>query len=233
MWEFDCNCNVFKESCIESIPDYSMSFVATSQDNYLIVAPDTLHFYSYDHDCAICVHIFDGTSWIILRYDPILLGSNEKCISIIGNHIIYEVKFRQEFDDEETVTCIHKAPLLLGECEDSLSSTILKWERMHVKEISDTYICGYRGQRSLLLVNNQLFLATSQGMILTTFIQPAIGAIWKFVDSDISFRQAPHIVGLPNGELLMVGVVVQDDNCKSQLDIIKIHCKGMMIIIVL
>ena len=93
VWEFDCNRNVFKESCIESIPDYSMSFVATSQDNYLIVAPDTLHFYSYDHDCAICVHIFDGTSWIILQYDPILLGSNEKCISIIGNHIIYEVKF--------------------------------------------------------------------------------------------------------------------------------------------
>ena len=127
------------------------------------------------------------------------------------------------------MTCIHKAPLLLGECEDSLSSIdILKWEEIYVEEIRDTWIYGYPGQRSLLLLNNQLFLVTSQGVIFTTFIQPAIGAIWKFVDSDISFRQAPHIVGLPNGELLMVGVVIQDDNCKSQLDIIKIHHKGMI-----
>ena len=96
----------------------------------------------------------------------------------------------------------------------------------------------YSGQRSLLLLNNQLFLADSQGVIFTTYIQPPIEVVWIFVDSGISFRQAPHIVRLPNGELLMMGIVlvIQCDHedlddqsvINSQLDVISVHHKGIL-----
>ena len=66
----------------------------------------------------------------------------------------------------------------------------------------------------------------------TTVVQPEEGVVWTFADSGIICRQAPHVVEIPNGELLMVGIVMQHDNCNSALDVIRLHHKGMMIMIV-
>ena len=234
IWEFDCNHNVSKESCIAPIPGPKDSIVATSQDKYLIVAPEMygLFIFDDDDDHAVCVHIFDGTSWSAQQYDltSLLSGSDIRWTTIIGNHTLFVV----ECDDQGTVMSLYKAPLLLGECKDSM--TILKLEIMcrHVEEID--YLWKYPGQRSSLLLNNQLFLADSQGVIFTTYIQPPIEVVWIFADSGISFRQAPHIVRLPNGELLMVGIVIHCDHedlddqseSKSQLDVISVHHKGIL-----
>ena len=223
IWEFDYRCNIFKESCIEPVPGPKDSFVATSEGKYLIVVPEMgVHCWGL-HDHTVYVHIFDGTSWSAQQYEFISSGSNTKWATIVGNHTTIVVKF----DDEGNVISLYKAPLLLGECKDSV--TIVKWERLSISvtEIEDYW--RYPGQRSLLLFNNQLFLTDSRGMISTTFIEPLIGVIWIFVDSNVCFRQAPHIVRLPDGELLMMGIVIRDDHSesKSQLDVIKVHHKGI------
>ena len=240
VWEFDCNYSVFKESCIEPVPGWKVchwTFDVASQDKYLIVASDTLFRDDSDiDDHAICVHIFDGTSWSVRQYDSTICltlrshESQKSITTIIDNHTIFEVELDAE--KESYVTCIFKAPLLLEESEDTLS--VIEWERIYVN-VCRSY--GYPGQQSLLLLNNQqlLFLADSQGKIFTIFIQPTTGAVEKFkiADGGYHFRQAPHLVGLPNGELLMVGRVILDDNCKSQLDVIKVHHKGTMIVFTL
>lgn len=230
IWEFDCNNDVFKESCIDPVPGPKDSFVATSQDNYLIIAPEMYGMFLFDDDDdhVVSVYIFDGTSWSAQQYDLTSLssGSNVKWTTIIGNRTIFVV----ESDDDGRVTLLYKAPLLLGECKDSMK--ILMCNRM------DEIDCLWRypGQRSLLLLNNQLFLADSQGVICTTYIQPPIEVVWIFVDSGISFRQAPHIVRLPNGEWLMVGIIIHCDHedlddqsvINSQLDVISVHHKGIL-----
>lgn len=242
IWEFDYNCNVFKESCIPPVPGpkHSMTSVATSEDKYLIVAPGILHLFDEleddDHDHTICVQIFDGSSWRAQQYDlsalPYDYGSSMiRWTTFIGNRTMFVAWCNDE--GSRVLSSIYKAPLLLGECD--VSMTIIKLE-IYVEEIDYPRIYP---QHSLFLLNNQLFIIDSQGIIHTTYMQPPIGVIWilNSIGNSISFRQAPHIVALPNGELLVVGIVMYYDHknwedqsertSKSQLDVINVHRKGI------
>ena len=145
MWEFDCISNVFKESCIEPVPEpKSQRCVVAGVGKHLVVASEESHSH-YSNDC---VHIYDGSSWSARHYPsqvPLNSSSTKVYynITIIGDRTIFMVQFRKSYyDDYHIVTRLFKAPLLLGECvvEDSLST--IEWEEIQVTEIKDWRYSG-------------------------------------------------------------------------------------------
>ena len=232
VWEFSGNDFVFEPSYVEPIPStylphYFTDLNVISKDEYLIV------FYNVGSRLRLSLFqlIYDGRNWKLRKHEDIRLCSNKTYLMTIDSHTIvifellnefYRRRYRSDYDisDYYDIVGRHKAPMLSF---DDGEDTSINWEKLEVISCAEFSALLYRGKFSTILHNQQLYFVDSQGVIFISFIQPTIVPIvWG--NSGVIFQQAPHLVGLSDGTLLMIGMV--EHRHGSQLDVIKVTQKG-------
>ena len=215
LWEFSNNDFAFKESCIKPIPSTypsqcSHNILANSSDQYLVVAYETYPIPRY------LVIIYNGRDWKLRELE--IIGTSEVSgdIAAMDSHAVLMIESSRWCNN----VSIQRVPIpSFDESKDEgMAATVL--EMMSLEEFNVII----RGRKySSIIHNQQFYCVDSQGIIFTTFLQPPLlPIVWG--DSGISFDQAPHLVGLPDGALLMIGTIRHQDG--SQLDVIKISQKG-------
>ena len=227
IWEFENNCFTFKESCIGPVPLCEaglLRFTAVSKANHLA----TIHigglsvFTRYNN----VQYTFNGKSWenkTLLSHR--FFGSGVYFRTVIDDHTILLIKFSR-FSGE--IKELYKAPLILCEDHNIINDSV--WERLEVmslEEVSDVSLNSLPNVAhcTLLLHNNLLYLVDKDGDIFTSFIQSFVPVIWGHCG--FSFEQAPQLVVLQDGTMLMVGII--KNHCGSEVDVIKISFKGKLL----
>ena len=217
LWEFSSNDFTFKQSCIKPIPPQHNfnDFIATSKGEYLII------MWYIKHLRPISFLFYDGRDWNYRQYE--LTGrfhSGYCCNVILDSHAIVVIASPQW--DKVNVVRVQKAPILRfsEDKDENCSCAYTELEIISFAEF-DRLIC--RRNYSAILHNQQIYFVDSQGIIFTSFIQsPILPLVWG--NSGVHFQQALYMVGLPDGIMLMIGMVEHQDG--SQLDIIKVSQKG-------
>ena len=226
VWEFSSNNFVFESSSIKPIPSTYLShpftdvLAAISKDEYLIV------FYNVGNQFNLSLFqlIYDGRNWKQRQFKRVVFLSNVYYSMAIDSRDVvifeYEARRRQPYNYDD----IYRAPTL---SVDGNEDTSVKWETGPGLEVIS---CAEFGELlsgrniSTILHNRQLYFVNSQGVIWSSFIQPPIvPVVWG--KSGVEFQRAPNLVGLPNGTMLMIGIV--GDLHQSQIDVIKVsHLEG-------
>ena len=221
MWEFSSNDFAFKPSNIKPIPstlrchDFD-DFIAISKDECLIVCMK--HRVPYWHPVFVQM-IYNGRNWKFSKYESIgKFGFHSAyCHEVlIDSHDIVIVAF----SDWGKVVRVLKAPILWSR---SSSASPIEWEELAVASFAEfsELVCSM--QCSILLHSQQLYFVDAQGVIFTSFIQPPVlPVVWG--KSGVNFQHVPHLVGLPNGAMLVIGMIEHQHG--SQLDIIKVGQTG-------
>ena len=220
VWEFSINDMAFKLSSIKPIPSsQSLNFgniVASSKDEYLIV----MNWYRASYRVYFRQFIYNGRDWNFSRpmnHICYVISSHPKYsykVVIIDSHAILAIE-----STYGAIERILKAPILLNECIHFHST--MHWEVLEMIPL-EKFDAG-RECYSISLQNQQLYFVDLKGMVFTSFIQPPIlPMVWG--NSGVNFQDAPHLVGLPDGTMLMIGTTGHQR--ASQLDIIKISQKG-------
>ena len=223
LWEFSNSNFAFKESCIKSIPSkycsrspYIHGILATSSDKYLIIACE------FEKQL-----IYNGRDWKLRKVKPSrrrsLSGHYCNMAAIVcDSHAVFVI----ESHEWSNVVNIRRAliPSLDGSKDEDMATTYY-WETLEMISLEEfdallrTHGRGY----SIIVQNQQFYCVGSQGIIFTAFLQPPIlPVVWG--NSGVNFDQAPRLVGLPDGALLMIGTIRHQD--RPQLDVIKISQKG-------
>ena len=131
------------------------------------------------------------------------------------------------------VTRVQKAPIH-SFCEDDKSNRI-NWEELDIiscpkfNELVRAHV--WHGRRYFIILHNQqLYFVHSQGEIFMSFIQPLIvPVIWG--NSGVKFEHAPYFVGLPDGTMLMIGMIGKQESqlyeeLDAELEVIKVSQRG-------
>ena len=222
VWEFSSNNFAFQESCIKPIPrkhipgNFNLNFIATSKDEYLIIVW-YIKIYSRPTSCLF----YDGGDWNSGRYRYMLiehsLHSGYGYEVAFDSHAMVVIAFDLVFGKEVRIL---RAPIL-GSGEDEGNNYSCK--ELEVISSAEFNTLIYGAKYSTVLHNQQLYFVDSQGRIFMSFFPPPIlPLVWG--NSGVHFQQAPHLVGLPNGTMLMIGMVEYQHG--SRLDVIKISQKG-------
>ena len=223
IWEFaSSNHSAFKESSVKPIPstlrqnDFNL-IIAISKDECLTVCMKRPTLYP-----CISQLIYNGMNWKCIR---------SECDSIdkFGFHSAYhfEVLFDTcnmiviAFSAWGNVVRVFKAPMSWSK---SSGMSPIEWQELAVASFAEFSAEVCKRQCSIILHSQQLYFADAQGTIFTSFIQPPIlPVVWG--KGGLSFQHLPHLmVGLPNGAMLMIGMI----ECQhgSQLDVIKVDQMG-------
>ena len=223
LWEFTNGDFAFKESCIKPIPStYSSqcsgvyNILATSSDKYLtIIREDRLQRIRNQL-------IYNGKDWRLRQLEQIRLmsGSSHNMVAI-DRHAVFLIASNEWRND----ISILRAPLMMTSFEGSEDKAMAatSWEKLEMISLEefDALLCGRK--YSIIVQNQQFYCVDSKGIIFAAFLQaPLLPIVWG--DSGIKFDQAPHLVGLPDRALLMIGTISNQDG--SQLDVIKVSQKG-------
>ena len=223
LWEFTNGDFAFKESCIKPIPStYSSqcsgvyNILATSSDKYLtIIREDRLQRIRNQL-------IYNGKDWKLRQLEQIRLmsGSSHNMVAI-DRHAVFLIESNEWRND----VSILRALLMMTSFEENEDKAMaaISWEKLEMISLKefDALLCGRK--YSIIIQNQQFYCVDSKGIIFTTFLQsPIVPIVWG--NSGINFDQAPHLVGLPDGALLMIGTINNQDG--SQLDVIKVSQKG-------
>ena len=216
VWEFNSNDLAFKPSSIKPVPtEYAHSysfFTAISRDKYLV----TVCMLKTLRCCFdIAQLIYDGQDWKFREYGKFTFCSGYSIQCVINSHATLIFLFNDLIVNFDSIVKIWKAPILSN---DESKVSAINWE---VLDISLLQIPDYRYPP--ILHDQKLYFVNSKGDIRISFIQsPLLPEVWG--NSGVNFRRAPHIIGLPNGTLLMTGMVGEQD--EAQLDVIKVTQKG-------
>ena len=223
LWEFTNGDFAFKESCIKPIPStYSSqcsgvyNILATSSDKYLtIIREDRLQRIRNQL-------IYNGKDWKLRQLEQIRLmsGSSHNMVAI-DRHAVFLIESNEWRND----VSILRALLMMTNFEENEDKAMaaISWEKLEMISLKefDALLCGRK--YSIIIQNQQFYCVDSKGIIFTTFLQsPIVPIVWG--NSGVNFDQAPHLVGLPDGALLMIGTINNQDG--SQLDVIKVSQKG-------
>jgi hypothetical protein len=218
LWEFSNNDFDFKESCIEPVPStYPLpwrNILATSYDKYLIIAYEEYLHLSSQEDFVI----YNGRDWKLRHLDlRIMLRSNTSCdVAAMDSHALYMIVFSTWDNDVDIQRALIPS---LDESEDKATH----WEELEMIPLKELDALLYGRRYSIIIQNQQFYCVDSQGILFTAFIQPPIlPIVWG--NSGVNFDQAPRLVGLPEGDLLMIGTIGNQN--RSQLDVIKVSQKG-------
>ena len=215
IWEFtSSNRSAFKASSIKPIPstlrrsDFD-DFIAISKDECLIVCMKRQVFYP-----GFVQMIYNGMNWKFTEYESIEKFSFHSAYHhevLIDTHDIIIIAF----SDWHNVLRVLKAPMSWSNDPDV---SPIEWEELAVASFAKFNAKVCRRQCSIILHSQQLYFADARGAIFTSFIQPPILPVaWR--KSGINFQHIPSLVGLPNGTVLMIGMIEHQHG--SQLDIIK------------
>ena len=222
VWEFSSNDFIFQRYCIKPVPPLSQqhfyNFIATSKDEYLIVV-----WYQTMNRPTPLLLIYNGRNWEFRQREPGIemfrSASGYQCEMLVDSHAIVVI----ESSYSRNYVGVLKAPMpSFGEDEDK-SVSLIDWKEFQVISFAEfnTLVC--RSNYSTILHNQQLYFADSQGIIFMSFIQPPmLPVVWG--NSGVNFQRAPYMVGLPDGTVLMIGMV--EHQHESQMDIIKVSQKG-------
>ena len=219
IFEFSIKDFVFNETSIQPFPRtkravHTYDFMATSNNDYLIVM-----------DCSYRVapirslSVFDGNSWksrlceMNMGFPP----SAYRLDNMISEHVAVIVAHSNWGNEVR----FFKAPLILGEGDDSSDIEFKEVDVISYEEF-DKLVC--RRGCATVLHNDNVYFADSHGVVFTAFIQPPIVPIvWG--NSGNEFQQVPHVVGLSDGTLLLIGTTAEEKG--STLDVIKVKQQGM------
>lgn len=216
LWEFSNSDFSFKESCIKPIPRSGIyDILATSSDEYLIIA---MSRYRRPYNLLI----YNGRDWKFRRLNikGRLLSGVVNDMAAIDSHAVYNIIHHDWCNDISIQRALIPS---FDEIKDEDMATIL-WEELEMMSLEefDELLCGRK--YSIIIQDQQFYCVGSKGIIFTAFVQPPIvPMVWG--SSCINFHQAPHLVGLPNGALLMIGTIGNQDG-ESQLDVIKVSHRG-------
>ena len=233
IWELSSNDFAFKhESCVKPIPstfprlEYREVFI-TSEDEYLTIASwDRSHRLKFVQ--LIC---YDGRDWRFRKYYDTFRGSIKMGLSneyLTNGNAMFAIT--TEYD---VVTGVRKAPINSFDeddiehnlDEDDTEFKFLNWERLDVIS-HPKFETSRRRKYFMILHNQQLFFIDPHGVIFTSFIQPLIlPLLWG--NSGVNFQHPPHLVGLPDGTMLMIGMIGKHESqLDAELDVIKVSQKG-------
>ena len=219
IWEFSSsNRSAFKESSVKPIPstlrqnDFNL-IIAISKNECLIVCMKRPTLYP-----RISQLIYNGMNWKCIR-------SEYDSINKFGFHSAYrfEVLFDTcdviiiAFSDWGNVVRVFKAPTPWSKSSDT---SCIDWEELAVASFTEFNAKVCKRECSIFLHSQQLYFADAQGAIFTSFIHPPVlPVVWGK-----SNQHLPHLMGLPNGAMLMIGMI----ECQhgSQLDVIKVDQIG-------
>ena len=214
IWEFTHS--AFKVSSIKPIPntlrrsDFD-DFTAISKDECLIVCMKRRVLYP-----RIGQLIYNGMNWKCIH-------SEYDSINKFGFHSAYHHEVLIDtcdviviaFSDWGNMVRVLKAPMTWS---NGLDVSPIEWEELAVASFAEFNAKVCRRQCSIILHSQQLYFADAQGAIFTSFIQPPVlPVVWS--KSGINFQHIPSLMGLPNGTMLMIGMIEHQHG--SQLDVIK------------
>ena len=215
LWEFSNNDFTFKESCIKPIPStyptqFPQNILATSSDTYLIIG-----YMAYRSRTLLIIY-YDGRDWKLRKLNMFRTSEFYSDMVAIDNHAVFIVESSRWGDYVSVQRVLIPS---FDKSEDEVMAKTLP-EMISLKEFNALL----RGRKySIIIQNQQFYCVDSKGIIFTAFVQPLIlPIVWG--DSGITFDQAPHLVGLPDGSLLMIGTISNQDG--SQLKVIKVSQKG-------
>jgi hypothetical protein len=206
LWEFSNNDFAFKESCIKPIPGrcYLFDILVTSSDKYLIIA-----------SLRVELLIYNGSDWkrrhLFKRVSP--RYGVYRNMAAIDSHAVFMIK-SSDWDNDVGIL---RAPI--PSFDEDTVDPLPMWEHLEMMSLEgfDTLLRGRR--YSMTIQNQQFYCVDSKGIIFTAFIRPPLlPIVWG--NSGVTFHQATHLVGLPDGALLMIGTTRYQD--ESQLDVIKV-----------
>ena len=136
----------------------------------------------------------------------------------LASHAMFVIAFDIVYGNRVRIL---RAPILGSGEDEGNNYSCTELEVINSSAEFDTLIYGRKF--STVLHNQQLYFVDSQGIIFMSFTQPPIlPLIWG--NSGVHFQQALYMVGLPNGTMLMVGMVEHQHG--SQLDVVKVSQKG-------
>ena len=220
VWEFSSNDFTFKQSYIQPVPlqDNFFTFIAVSKDEDITIVEER---HLWRRTPTFILSIYDGRGWKVRPHEPNrprLHLSGYRWEMVVGSHAIVVI----ECSTFGRNVIVRKAPIpSFGEDEDRFRD--LDWENLEVISSIEfrTQIC--ERNYSTILHDQQLYFVDPQGRIFMSFTRPPIlPVLWG--NSGVNFQRPPYMVGLPDGTMLMIGMVEHQDG--SQLDIIKVSQKG-------
>ncbi len=217
IWEFSSCDLAFKASSIKPIPstlcqDDFDDFIATSKDECLIVCMKRRAF-----SPGIGHMIYNGRNWKISKYEYI--NKFGRFHSAYQHEVLINTRdiIIIAFSDWGNVVRVLRAPILWPKSFGGMSP--LEWEELAVASFAEFNAKVCNRQCSIVLHSQQLYFADAQGAIYTSFVQPPVlPVVWG--KSSINFQHIPHVMELPNGTVLMIGMVKHQHG--SQLDVIKV-----------
>ena len=222
LWEFNSNNFAFKESCIKPVPNNCKmvsNIFATSSDEYLLIAMTSCTFDSILYNLLV----YNGRDWKFrqLKETESEISGRYSSMVAMDSHTVYEiVDWYNEIGIERALIPN------FDEIKDEGMVHVL-WKDLEMTSLEE-FDELLRGRYSIIIQDQQFYCVGSKGIIFTAFLQPPIVPIvWG--NSGVTFDQAPRLVGLPDGALLMIGTIRHQDQ-GSQLDVIKVSQKGITIL---
>ena len=254
VWEF--HNNNFEQSCIKPVPS---TFPKLKKDNIFTTSTDKdLIIASWGHFPYLdfVQLIYDGRDWRFRKcydregrqchereqsYSTGALEPPEKSTTFLTNgHAIFDVTGIPGYC---LVTSVQKLSIHTIDSFDEGDKIVdadysLNWEKYDVIMRPERRSCF------VTLHNQQFYFIDAQGEIFTSFIQsPIVPVIWG--NCGVEFLRAPYLVGLPDGSMLMIGMIGKRDPQRepgagfevigprgvpgAELDVIKVSQKGIML----
>ena len=227
LWEFSNSDFTFKESCIKPIPSMMILYrhlesdvLATSSYKYLIIAYK-------GHSNIINQLIYNGRDWKLRQLESKKRSGSYWDVVAVDSHAVFVV------DSYRWRSNISIWRALISSFDRSKDKDIDVdvdygyWEMLEMISLEEFDAILHGRKYSSLVQNHQFYCIGSRGIIFTAFLQPPIlPVVWG--NSGVKFDQAPHLVGLPDEALLMIGTIRQQDG--SRLDVIRVSQKGTIII---
>ena len=220
LWEFSNNNFAFKESSINPVPSmYLLRHSCTpkfaiSSDKYLIITCDS-------YLCGRSTFkqlIYNGRDWKLRQLKS--MDSSQSCFDVVAvdSHAVFMI------ESSNWCNNVYIWRSLISNFEDE---DVGYWEMLKMMSLEEFDAMLHGWKYSCIVQHQQFYCVNLQGVIFTAFLQPPIVPIlWG--KSGVTFDQAPRLVGLPDGALLMIGTIRHQDQ-GSQLDIIKVSQKGITI----
>ena len=204
VWEFSSDNFAFKPSNIKQVPsDFPRlnhtHVLTTSEDEELIIVSwDSSPFLNFVQ------LLYDGRDWTFKTYEVSRHPSMKRGVSFD-----YLTDGREIFRIATNNSCsmmikVMKAPINSFD-EDRGSQDWKELDIISCPEFEELIRVHGRMYR-MILYNRQFYFTDVEGKIFTSFIQPLmVPVIWS--KSGVKFQDAPYLVGLPNGTMLMMGMI--------------------------
>ena len=230
VWEFNSDNFAFKPSNIKQVPsdfprlNYADVLTTSEDEELIIVSWDSSPFLNFVQ------LLYDGGDWTFKRYEtgrPPSKRSGESIDYLTDGREIFRIT---TYYGSSMMIRVKKAPINSFD-KDRGSRDWEMFDIISCPEFKESIRVHGRMHR-MILYNQQFYFTDVEGKIFTSFIQPLmVPVIWS--KSGVKFQDAPYLVGLPNGTMLMMGtmqkhepqqMLYEEQNVK--LDIIIASQKG-------